>query len=59
MIAKREQILDVELLKEVKDSAEEPIYSRTRDTKYFWIDETYWLVKTLVAQALEKTREDQ
>lgn len=33
-------------------------YSQTRDTKYFHSVEAYWLVKTLVAQALEKAKED-
>jgi hypothetical protein len=34
------------------------MYSRTRDTEFFRIVETYWLVKTLVDQALEKSREE-
>jgi hypothetical protein len=38
---------------------DDPVYSWTRDTKYFQIVKTNWLVKTLVAQELEKAKEDQ
>jgi len=30
-----------------------------REIKYFKITETYWIVKEMVAQALEKTRKEQ
>jgi hypothetical protein len=43
----------------VREWVEDLAYWRKRDTKYLRIAETYQLVKTLVAQALEKDKEDQ
>jgi hypothetical protein len=47
------------ILEDINGWVEDPIHSRTWDTKYFKIAETYSLVKTLVSQALEKNKEEQ
>jgi N-glycosylase/DNA lyase len=59
IITKREMISNAQLLLEVKEWIKDHVYSRTRNTKYFRISKTYWLVKMLVAQDLEKAKEDQ
>jgi hypothetical protein len=33
-----------------------PVHSRTQDTRYFRMMETYYMVKALVGQALSKTK---
>jgi hypothetical protein len=46
-------------MEEVEGCVEDPIHSRTWDTKYFGILETHWLMNTLISQALEKNKEEQ
>jgi hypothetical protein len=46
------------IMEEIQGWVDDPMYSRTWDTKFFKIVETYWLVKTLVAQALNKNKEE-
>lgn len=40
------------------DVTTDPVYSKTKDTKYFKIVETYWTVKAMLGQALELTTEE-
>jgi hypothetical protein len=56
VIGKWELTSDAQILEEFSEWMEDPIYSRTRDMKYFKIYKMYWLVKNLVARALEKTK---
>jgi hypothetical protein len=46
------------IVEEVKAWVDDPFYSRTRETKYFKLAETYWIVKAMVVQAVEKTRKE-
>jgi hypothetical protein len=46
-------------MEEVEGWVEDPIHSRTLDNKYFRITETYWLMKTLITQALEKKNKEE
>lgn len=55
--AQRHNTTDEEvIIEEVKGWVDDPLYSRTPETKYFKLAETYWIVKVTVAQAVEKTR---
>ena len=45
-------------MKEVKGWVTELIHSRTQDTKFFRIVDTYWLVKTLIGHVLKKNKEE-
>jgi hypothetical protein len=49
VIAKRELISNSKLLEEVREWVDDLVYSLSKDTKYYRIDETYLLVKTLMA----------
>jgi hypothetical protein len=44
----REEMLGRQVLEEVEDWVDVPFYSGTKDTKYFSIAETYWIVKSMV-----------
>ena len=45
-------------MKEVKGWTTDQNHYHTRDTKFFKIDEIYFLLKTLIAQDLEKNKEE-
>jgi hypothetical protein len=42
----------------VKGWVDNPLYSRTWETKYFKLVETYWIVKYMVAKAVEKVEKE-
>jgi hypothetical protein len=50
--AKERLSLKEEIVQEVKDWVEDPQNTRTRETKYFHLAETYWVVKALVGRPL-------
>jgi hypothetical protein len=59
VISKREKTFDAHILEEVREWVEDLVDLCTWNIKYFRIIEVDWLVKTSVAQALEKVKEDQ
>jgi hypothetical protein len=52
MVVKREKNVNSQILEEAREWVEDPIHSIIGDAKYFRLTETYWFVKTMVAQAL-------
>jgi hypothetical protein len=57
--AKCQVTLDDKIMEEFQEWMEDPIHSRTQETKFFKILKSYWLVKTLVAPTLERNKEEQ
>lgn len=57
--AKWKMTLGDRIPEEVRGWVENPIHSWNWDIKYFKIIETYWLLKMMVAQALDKNKEEQ
>ena len=55
--AKRQVTHDAKILEEFQGWVGDIIHSCTQYMKYFKIAETYWIVKTLVFQVLEKNKE--
>lgn len=49
---------DVDIAREVQYWVDDPKYTRTRETIYFQLEEMYWIVKAMVAQAVAKAKRD-
>jgi hypothetical protein len=56
---KCKQTLNEKIWEEVRDRLHDPVYSPTKETKFFKEMELYWHVKATVAQTLEKCMADQ
>jgi hypothetical protein len=56
---KCKQTSDEDILEQVRGWLHDPLYSCTRETKFFKTMELYWHVKAMVAQTLEKCMVEQ
>lgn len=56
-VKKDKNMFESHLLEEVEHWVVDLGYFRTRETNYFRIEKVYWMVKAMIAQAMEKKKE--